>query len=356
MLTGSRVRRIAVLAAPSVLTAVVCFGVYGWYRRYVLIAGKDLNRAAWEASFVERGLPSPPSGPRDGYWMGRVGPKVPDLRVGWRERTAFVPDLLDIDENGWQRFSSGVSHPHRIVVLGGSVAFGAYASSIDATYFHVMGRVLRSLALPVDITVVAAGAWKAVQEVNALAAYGDSIQPDLVVLLDGLNDLTNGATAGSLFGEPVVKADGSPWTPEYHAHDYAERVANYVRQVERASAIARSLGSETLVVLQPSLVERNPRTALEETLLARSIGPYGSATVLSTHYEAMRVELHRRAEAGMVHLLDCSRVFQRERATTFTDLWHFTDPGHAILGREIAREVAVILAARGRAGGESPGT
>ena len=39
----------------------------------------------------------------------------------------------------------------------------------------------------------------------------------------------------------------------------------------------------------------------------------------------------KRAEAGKLDWLDASRLFNGETATSFTDLWHFPDPGHELL-------------------------
>ena len=42
------------------------------------------------------------------------------------------------------------------------------------------------------------------------------------------------------------------------------------------------------------------------------------------------------ARSGGATFIDCSDVFATERATTFTDLWHFADPGHALLADRLA--------------------
>ena len=42
-----------------------------------------------------------------------------------------------------------------------------------------------------------------------------------------------------------------------------------------------------------------------------------------------------------------SSVFATERATTFTDLWHFADPGHALLAERIAPALLEVLGRRG---------
>jgi lysophospholipase L1-like esterase len=57
----------------------------------------------------------------------------------------------------------------------------------------------------------------------------------------------------------------------------------------------------------------------------------------------MREGLRVRAASGTLRFLDCSRIFDQERATTFSDLWHFSDTGHEILGKMMAQEIAAML-------------
>jgi hypothetical protein len=331
----------------SSLSALIATLFLIWYQGAPdpVVLGKNINREAWELSFVERGVPIPPSGPREGYWGSRLGAKVPHPRLGWREPSLSVPGLLEIDSSGLQHFRSTQGQKSKIIILGGSVAFGAYASEIAKSYFHVLGAELERQGAAVDITVVAAGAWKSIQELNALELYGPTLRPDLVIFLNGLNDLTNGATSDILYGQPVATADGSKWTPLYHAHDYRRRTAAYLENMRRAALLAARLGSDTLFALQPSLGERGRRTKMESILLEGSLEPHASLDALKESYVAMRIGLGH-ARSASVHFVDCSRIFDQEKATTFSDIWHFSDFGHAILGTAMARHAARILRTR----------
>ena len=101
-------RRVAAAALPTLVTAVICLGIFFWYRARhdPLALGKDLNRTAWEATYTERGQTVPPSGPREGYWGARLGQKVGDPNTEWHEPAVTVPGLLEIDAQGYQRFAS----------------------------------------------------------------------------------------------------------------------------------------------------------------------------------------------------------------------------------------------------------
>lgn len=311
--------------------------------------GRGLNRSAWEASYLERGLPVPSTGPREGYWGSRLGEKVPDARFGWREREVHVAGLLDLDLLGQQRFSPRSRPARRILVLGGSVAFGAYASSISRVYFHVLGTRLEDRGVPTRVSVIAGGAWKSSQELAALEAFGEQIRPDLVIFLNGLNDVTVGARFDTLYGESVETADDTPWSVAYHAHDYGRRVAAYLAHMERAARWTSDYGASLLVALQPALSERGRSTRLEEKLLRQTLPTLGSRDALLESYQDLREGLAALARQDHVTFLDLSRRFDAERETTFADLWHFSDPGHALVGEALADSALSILPPGGAA-------
>lgn len=328
-------------------------GYHLWGRKYLdpVSRGIDLNQRAWKLSYIERGLPVPSSGPREGFWGARLGPKVADPILGWHEPYTLTPSLLDIDREGFQRYKSAADKKHRVMIIGGSVAFGAYASTISTTYFNVIGSILNDDKLTSsDIIVLAGGAWKSIQELKALQLYGESVKPNLVVFLNGLNDLTSGATSRTLYDQRTPTSDGSEWTPLYHAHDYKQRVADYLENMHAAARTAAALRSDMLVVLQPSLVDRENRTEIEEILLQGSLKPYLSAIALTDSYESMRGGLQALAQFPGVYFLDCSKIFDQERKTTSTDIWHFSDVGHRILGKAMAEKISAILRYRTKHG------
>ncbi len=328
--------------AMFVLVAVFFALMWGVAQRY-LSQGKDLNRVAWESSYSERKVKLPESGPRDGYWGSRRGNAVEDRHTIWRDAEVHVSGLLDVDASGYQYFRSPESARIRIVILGASVASGAYASAIDNTYFNILGTELRRMGLPADIVVIASGAWKSTQELSALGHYLQGVKPDLVIFLNGLNDLTGGATARHLYGEPFQSPNGEIADPLYHTHDYRQRVRAYIDNMIAARELVAARGARMLVVLQPSLNERSARTAIEEKVLKASLVPHESSKALANSYAEIRGELLRLEKSGEMDFLDCSQIFDRERETAFADLWHFSDFGHRVLGGVLADRITAIL-------------
>jgi len=327
--------------------AVLAFIAGAWYLAdSYLHRGEDLNRTAWESSYRERGVPIPASGPREGYWGARLGGKVPDELLRWREPETHLAGLVDIDAAGRQYYRSPGRVAHRILIIGGSVAFGANASSIATTYFNVLGRELDKKGIGTEIVIVAAGAWKSIQELRALQQALPALKPELVVFLNGLNDLTNGSTSRTLYGEPTETRDGAPWTIVYHAHDYQERVADYLANMRAARELTTEQGAQMLVVLQPSLNERSKRSRIEEKLLALTLEAHSSAAALTASYRAMAQGLDSLSRDGGMGFLDASKAFDGQKETVFSDIWHFTDFGHDLLGKAMADEIAAILTKR----------
>ncbi len=339
---------------PAIVLAVAGYRLYV-DRLSPSARGRSLSRKAFEATFLERGLEVPESGPRDGFWGSRLSRPTPDARLGWRVTGEREPGLFEMDADGCQHYRPDGEPVARILVLGGSVAWGAYASSVQTVYFSVLGRALERAGLPVDITVLAAGAWKSHQDVQGLMvrlAAGESY--DLVLFLNGLNDLTGGPTADTLYnGAPVstLLTDASSEVDEEpgkrpHQGDFAERVRAYLANMTRAAERARESGTPLLIALQPSLPERAAPSGIERTLLDGLAASSGRIEEYRAAYHSLRRGLADLAKQDGVDYVDLSRLFADETATTFVDTWHFTDPGHALLGERLADALVPILRRR----------
>lgn len=331
------------LTLPALLILTV--GLYFAWDRFLadlIVTGKTINQKAWESSYTERELRVPDMGPREGYWGARIGKKVPDTQLGWREPQLHIPGLIEIDELGHQHYRIGADNNHRILILGGSVAFGANASEISKTYFNVLGNILHKNSIDSKITIIATGAWKSIQEVRATELFIKKYAPNLIVFLDGLNDLTNGSTSKTLFGEKTQPLNGEDWTVFYHTHDYERRVSDYLNNIALAADISRINGNEMLVVLQPALYEKRKMSDIENLLLRRSLVHHSSIKELLNSYSAIRAGLTRLESDGRIHFLDASRIFDSEERTIYVDMWHFTDIGHEILGWAMADKIKSI--------------
>jgi len=307
------------LAIPAAAAA----GLWAYWRsrHYDLPSGKKLNRAAWEASFTERGEPVPKDGPRDGYWGSRMKAWTRADDLGWHESEIHLPGLVDVDASGLQRVGPPGARWH-VLVLGGSVAWGAYASSIRETYFARLADRLAAAGTPARITVLAAGAWTTDNELKAFRARGLALSPDVALFLNGMNDLTQGKG---------VAEDA--------------RVRAYLDHMHEARDLAETKGIATVFALQPALAGKRRKTPLEERVLELMAD---KGALVPTAYPSMRVGLRGLASHETTTVVDCSDAFSEESATTFTDIWHFADPGHALLAECLAAGLRPVLAGMSR--------
>lgn len=141
------------------LIIIVLIGFFLFIKQEpTLKSGQNLNKFAWEKSFVERGINPPADGPREGYWGRRLGSKTIDITLGWHEPFSSIPGMLEIDNEGLQHYITSANDPHEILIIGASVAFGAYLSGINTTYFYKLGKELEYLGEPSNIHIIASGA------------------------------------------------------------------------------------------------------------------------------------------------------------------------------------------------------
>jgi lysophospholipase L1-like esterase len=227
-----------------------------------------------------------------------------------------MPGLVEEDANGMQQLRVDGARAH-VLILGGSVAWGAYASSIAETFFAHLARHLGEAGVPADLTVLAAGAWTSQHELKAVRRHGASLRPDVVLFLDGLNDLTQGA-------------------------DVSEnaRVLRYLNHLHEARDVAQTQGARVMISLQPTLTGKRRKSRIEERIIELMAD---KMAIVPTAYARMRVGLRGLEDAAGTRFVDCSDAFSRERSTTFTDMWHFADPGHRLLGRCLAEGLVPML-------------
>jgi hypothetical protein len=298
--------------------------------------GQELNVRAWNAIFLDRGLTVPDNGPRDGFQGSRLHKKRHHSLLGWVEREQRLEGMLDVDNQGMQHWRSVAEPVASILIVGASVAFGVQASCEDKTYYAVAGRKLESIGCPIDISILAACAWKSDQERLALMLKEYDGPFRIVVFLDGLNELTAGRTARDRF------AMGRAFQP--HALDFEARVKRYLGNMAACAKRCAKMKSQFLIVLQPTLFERSNLTDIDVELLAATFhGSLKDMQPFGESYRAMCEGLHVLAEQPHVHFLNASRLFDDEPATTFSDVWHFSDPGQELLGTVLAEKIYEML-------------
>ncbi|HKQ33213.1 MAG TPA: SGNH/GDSL hydrolase family protein, partial [Thermodesulfobacteriota bacterium] len=150
--------------------------------------GYKLRKEAWEASFSERGLRIPAGGPREGL----RGEGVTPLKCAASDCnfSKLVPGIIELNDDGVQSVGKGENpYPH-ILIVGGSVAWGAGASDISNTYFSKLYGMLKNDYPDTRISVLAYYGSTSNTDLISFVRKGLDTKPDLVIFLNGLNDLT----------------------------------------------------------------------------------------------------------------------------------------------------------------------
>jgi hypothetical protein len=279
------------------------------------------SERAWKATYAERGLHVPPRGPRDGIGMKELRLR-PNRTTGSRVDAQFVPNLLDVDRKGIQK-AIRPAHPRAtLLIVGASVAFGTYSTTTRRTYFNQLAMRLAQLHCPVEINVLATGGWTSFNELKAFQDIGLGTRPDIVLFLDGLNDIT---------------------LPSSYAAD--ERVRVYLDHLRKARDLALKHGIQVVFAPQPLLLAKRVKSPLEESILRH---PFTALTLAEIERcnRAQREGLRRMLEPGRVFMIDCTKAFDAEEKTVFADFWHFTDVGQAQLAKTLAEQLRPIISSR----------
>lgn len=348
--------------------------LYIYFLPYPLKAeGVDLNILAWESSYSERNVQIPSQGPREGYWGARIGPKKSDPHTYTIEPPIQLDNLLAVDGKGFQIIGDPKTAQYRILILGGSVGFGSYASDIKHTFFSQIYDFLTSKGYSVAIYVLASGSWVSDQEIAALRHYGLKIKPHIVIFVNGLNDLTVGKyenkeaslNTGSFLRNcaiyvkykiilrarekinrisniarllRIIKSQYSiannklmDETVRPRKYDSTD-VENYLNNMKTAIILARTSNFRLIFVLQPTLFLKQNTTLLEKRILFYSNGgnKQYSFRTLWRGYEKIRNRLTALSDNQKIYFCDCSNALSGEQKTTFADLWHFSDFGHTL--------------------------
>jgi hypothetical protein len=298
------------------LIAGIVIGLpFALWKPYKKLSGKGLNSRAWRSSYKERHIPVPPADhPRENWWGIQLAP-VPHPLLSFILPERHVPGMFDIDAKGIQVASSHLKPRLRLMIFGGSVAAGAYASNLNRTYFKQLAWQLEDKGYPVQIQVSAAGAWTSRNELAALKLYGPSERPDAVIFLDGLNDVT-------LFPEKKGRAE------------------LYLKRMREARDFALAHHIHVIYAPQPFLPQKLQKTTLEMLIQVESVRPLER---LLRDYETVRRGLQELIVPHQVYYMDCSGAFDKSNQTTFADIWHFSDVGHALLGEYMALKLVPLL-------------
>lgn len=300
--------------------------------KVMLITGNrfrhELRDLAWRQTYIEHGQAIPSGGRREEWNGQKLTFRRPckDVSICW---SAISNPAIFIDKNGFQysqscrpRDPAGAD----VLVVGGSVAEGAHASTTAHTWWNQLDQNLTLLrGKPTCIVVFALGGAKSEWEFQAARSFLKEHQPKLVVSMSGLNDLVN---PGS---------DDNSKLAQYSL-DYLSNSFNTAR-------LAESKGSVFVHAFQPALFDKQNLTAIERSLLpgyVRTAGYDAEAPkrVFGPHLDRIATAASKAAWLDRHYLfIDLRHITSASHKTLFADLWHFQDPLHERLGRVLAHRI-----------------
>lgn len=303
--------------------------------------------------------------------------------LGWIGVPNSSLPTLKANELGFRDRPVEPRHPgeRRILLLGGSTAWGLGASSTEATVAGVLERLLNDGATQGSYRVMngAFSGWSSRQERIVLIELFGVFRPDLVIALTGYNDLLTMATGGaddflqrpeSVELAKAVEANLRPMStfqalrkvggtlgiwrlvvylreqatvraPSTRRAAYeppvAEREMGRIADVYLAMAeFIDRRGGRLVVALQPEIYTTGKTLSVEETAIKqRYEARIKDVTPVFARYRAdlLRALLDSRARGFSV--MDLQTVFDAHPRPVFIDDCHFNDEGYRAIARAL---------------------
>lgn len=271
-----------------------------------------------------------------------------------------------IDSRGFRVDGAVVANPNTIVV-GGSAAFGQSLRPGEKPFAEIMNE--RSH----DLTVANASVMGFVssQELALIVHYLDDLNPTLYIVFDGWNDLFDPFAHVDSWPGPLSRigvqstffdiearllaggVEGSKQTPAAADEEqmlstvlleeeefYNEITENYLRNIGKMAAFARSRGAEVIVVFQPEIAHKKELSFRELSHLEYWNRSWG---YVDRGFPERYEEMAKMAAAFCANLeipfLDMvhSQEINGTAETLFYDVVHFNQRGHEIVAAEILR-------------------
>ncbi len=262
----------------------------------------------------------------------------------------------------------------RVLILGGSTADSLVDVGYEA-YSQLFGDVSGRRTQVINF---AQGGAISSQQVIMLARYGVRLHPDIVIAVDGANDIvamTKGAPPGIPYTDGYVemavhhpfmnaafaigrysqflnvfrkireRRDESARQSDGRAVD--SMVSEYLANQAAMHAIASGIGAQFVTVLQPYLHLRRVNTPNELKLRAQTNYAYRKV-FMATVLARLRTELAQQTEGTNRIFLDGSRAFDGSTEDCFIDEVHLTGQGKRLLVGYIAEHLRDTLIDRAR--------
>lgn len=292
-----------------------------------------------------------------------------DAHSFYRNAPGQKSSRFSIDAHGYRGGFDDADPRPRILVLGGSAAFGFGLDSDQEVFTARLGQRHSGWQL-VNASVVG---HLSGQELSELVHHGDDVNPSAVVAFDGWNDLYVPLLAATRFSAAglgvgfnwdvfqmaesrlrLLTLGGASEDPGPKAlepmPDLVHRItATYESNLARMHQVCAARGTPFLVVLQPWLAtRRTTRTDSENRILKEwtSVGERANPAL----YDSLVAEVRRFLTAKGIPFLDLhgSGPFVTAPRALFSDVVHMIPEGHELVAREVEKPLEALLGAESK--------
>lgn len=293
--------------------------------------------------------------------------------VGTHERTAYLryqpfvmfgpnwDETLDPDRHKVLKENAGV---FRILLLGGSTAANFPTALLERAFYKKFPTV------KFEVINAAAGGYNSRQELIVAAIWGPSLRPDMIITLDGANDLIHRLRmdkAGTFYLNPAYEfiIKRPLLAPFVHlmsksqliqgifrmrermnvgsANHYMDAVPVYISAQHSINLLARATPAIRIMVLQPWIGFKQPRSIAETHFRHYDY----REPVIRELYQLLDEQLKTLSARDRVLYVDARFIFNGLSHTVFSDDLHFVnEEGYRVLAGRIvdAVDYAIIPA------------
>ncbi len=310
------------------------------------------------------------------------------------ERAAAFGKQASFNSLGYRSPERGVEKPPgttRILCAGGSTTFDILSASDSTTWPWMMEEILRERGLEAEVFNAGFPGWTSLENLISLSIRDLDLEPDIVVLYQGINDLQPASHQPfdsqyehghadesvralgfdlqplrwyerSLLVEKareLVVGKRDPWqrlqstSPPDEAMTElpAEALETFERNIRSFVAVAVAGGSEVVLVTQPMRI-RSEHVDADEAYLAQWILGL-DPVVAPAELERFNSVLRDLSMTGTAWLADVAGEVVWEE-NDFNDPMHFSPEGSTRMATVMADAVEKILEGAEGAEGESP--
>ena len=280
---------------------------------------------------------------------------------------SYQPYLLHLSKRSgrerWQDFVNQNQPPsegqYRILVLGASTAEACPENTIKETFQPYVGQDVKVLNLAQVGYIIS-------QELIMLSLYGVNFHPDLVITLDGANDIVNMTKTErpeihyqsnyikyavehpvlnglrSLFNRSQfvhslikIRERRSERLSQHDEERFVKMTQNYLQTIDTMAVLVTGYGAQYIHVLQPCLFSRKNTTERERALA--KMYEYRKQFMVNA-FQKLDENLSRHRFPKSVYYVYATDAFNSTDKECFKDEVHLTENGYRILWDYIAEE------------------